>query len=126
MHVGVERCVGLVGRWYVVCGEVAEIAVVGVVVREVNGAVVMECLLGMPVAQRKFCGNGTLVLKLLKFCVSVVFSLGDASAGRANVGVTALVVLVSRNMLVVVEFDVDCIGVGESVVMVCVGCDVEL
>ena len=65
-------------------------------------------------------------MQLLEFGVAVVFSLGNADAGRANVGVSALVVLMCCLMLIEVEFGINCIGLCEHVIVVCVGCDVEL
>ena len=66
------------------------------------------------------------VLQLLEFGVAVVFSLGNADAGRANVGVSALVVLMCCLMLIEVEFGINCIGLCEHMIVVGVGCDVEL
>ena len=67
-----------------------------------------------------------IVLKLLEFCMSVILSFGNANACRASVSVAVLVVLVSGDMLAVEEFNVDCIGLGKGVVVVCVGCAVKL
>ena len=63
---------------------------------------------------------------MLEFGVTVVFPLGDADAGGANVGMSVLLILVRCVMLIEVEFGINCIGLCEHVVVVSVGCDVEL
>ena len=66
------------------------------------------------------------VLELFEFGMAVVFSLGNANAGGADVGVAVLVVLMVRAVLVEEQLGIDCVGLGEGVVVVCVGCDLKL
>lgn len=56
--------------------------------------------------------------QLFKLSVPVEFSLGDADACGANVGMAKLVVLVSGGMLVELEFEIDCIGLAKIFVAV--------
>ena len=58
------------------------------------------------------------VLQLLEFGVAIVFSLGNADAGRANVGMAVLVVLMCCLMLIEVEFGINRIWMREHLVMV--------
>ena len=55
--------------------------------------------------------------------MSIVFSLGDGDAGRTDVCMSMLVVLVSCVMLVEKELGVNCIGMREHLVVIGVWCN---
>ena len=60
---------------------------------------------------------------MLEFGVAVIFSLRNGDAGRADVSVSMLVILVCGVVLIEEEFRVNCIGLCEHVVMVSVWSD---
>ena len=55
--------------------------------------------------------------------MTIVFSLGDSDAGRADVCMSMLVVLVSCVMLVEKELGIDRIGMCEHLVVISVWCN---
>ena len=55
--------------------------------------------------------------------MSIVFSLGDGDAGRADVCMSMLVVLVSCVMLVEKELGINRIGMREHLVVISVWCN---
>ena len=61
-----------------------------------------------------------------EFCATIAFALGNADAGGTDICVSILVVLVFGRVLVVLEFDVACVGLRECVAVVGNWGDVEL